>query len=103
VEDGQCGFVRNPNEQAQFAAALTGVVTNAGLWDRFSHAGIARVDEKFTWKQHASSLLKLANVYDYWNHVDSMNRQALDRYIHTLYHTVFRPRAQAMFDETERL
>jgi len=29
-----------------------------------------------------------------------MNRQSLDRYIHTLYHTVYRPRAQSLVEES---
>lgn len=96
VIDGVCGYVRNPNHQQEFAAAVDEIVSNPELWERFSRAGIERVEDAFTWKQHAATLLRLANIYDYWNHVDVMNRQALDRYIHTLYHTVFRPRAQAM-------
>jgi 2-oxoglutarate ferredoxin oxidoreductase subunit alpha len=60
--------------------------------------GITRVREAFTWSSHARKLLRLANVHSYWNHVDVMNRQALDRYIHTLYHTVYRPRAQALVE-----
>jgi hypothetical protein len=42
--------------------------------------------------------LSLANVYSYWNHTNVMNRPALDRYIHTLYHTVYRPRTRSMIE-----
>jgi sucrose synthase len=100
VLDGECGFVRNPNDHDEFAAAMEKIVSDRELWERFSKAGIERVHEAFTWSKHADSLLRLANVYDYWNHIDVMNRQALDRYIHTLYHTVYRPRTQAMLAET---
>jgi sucrose synthase len=102
VIEGECGLIRNPNDHPGFAAALDQIVSDAALWERFSKAGMERVKQSFTWRQHAASLLRLANVYDYWNHVDVMNRQALDRYIHTLYHAVFRPRTQAMLAEGAR-
>lgn len=92
------GSVEDPNNHEAFAAALETVLTDREVWDRYAAAGIERVREAFTWSSHARKLLRLANVHSYWNHVDVMNRQALDRYIHTLYHTVYRPRARALVE-----
>jgi sucrose synthase len=96
VISGQSGVVHDPNDYAGFAGAIEGIVTDDDVWERYSKAGIRRVQEAFTWSSHAKKLLRLANVHSYWNHVDVMNRQTLDRYIHTLYHTVYRPRARAL-------
>ncbi len=90
------GLIVDPNDHVGFADALEKVISGREAWQIYSEGGISRVREAFTWKQHADKLLGMANVYTYWNYIDVMNRQALDRYIHTLYHTVYRPRAQAM-------
>jgi sucrose synthase len=90
------GLIENPNNHEGFGAALERVVTNADFWKTLSKGGIRRVQDAFTWSAHANSVLRLANIYSYWNFLDVMNRQALDRYIHTLYHTIYRPRAQQL-------
>jgi len=95
VEHGRSGEVVNPNDHARMAAALHGVLTDAETWDRYSREGIERVRTAFLWSSHAAKVLRLANTYSFWDHLDVMNRRALDQYIHTLYHTVFRPRAMA--------
>lgn len=93
---GECGEIGDPNDQQRFAEMLLAVIFDSALWHKYSEAGIERVASAYTWKSHAGRLLNLANVYSYWNHTNVMNRPALDRYIHTLYHTVYRPRTQAM-------
>ena len=90
------GLVEDPNDHVAFADALEKVISSRETWETYSNGGIERVREAFTWKRHADKVLGMANVYTYWNYIDVMNRQALDRYIHTLYHTVYRPRALSM-------
>jgi sucrose synthase len=96
VVPGTSGEVMNPNDHEAFAGALEKVVTDAELWQRYAEGGIIRVREAFNWSRHAGKVLGLANVYSYWNYLDVMNRGALDQYIHTLFHTVYRPRAEAL-------
>jgi sucrose synthase len=90
------GLINNPNDHEGFAQCLERVVTQPDFWETLSKGGIKRVNNAFTWSNHAKSVLRLANIYAYWNYLDVMNRQALDQYIHTLYHTIFRPRSQQM-------
>ena len=92
----ESGLVVDPNDHVAFADALEKIISSREAWEAYSNGGIRRVREAFTWARHADKVLSMANVYTYWNYIDVMNRQALDRYIHTLYHTVYRPRAQAM-------
>ncbi len=96
VKSGKSGLIENPNDYEGFARALERVVTQPDFWENLSVGGIKRVQQAFTWPVHAKTVLRLANIYSYWNYLDVMNRQALDQYIHTLYHTVFQPRAQQM-------
>ncbi len=99
VEPGLSGEVENPNDHEDFAEAMLRVLSDKQRWESYSRAGIERVRVAFSWATHAQRVLRLANVYSYWNHIDVMNRPALDRYIHTIYHTVYRPRTQAMLEE----
>ncbi len=92
VIDGQSGAVCDPNNHACFGDALARVVGDCASWNAFSQEGVKRVREAFTWARHAERILQLSNVYSYWNYLDVMNRPALDRYIETLYHAVYRPR-----------
>jgi sucrose synthase len=109
VEPGTSGEVCDPNDHERFGDALSRVLSHesgeprqAGdsrdseLWQRYSEGGIRRVREAYSWSAHAQRIVRLANVYSYWNYLDVMNRDALDRYIHTLFHTVYRPRTQEM-------
>ncbi len=96
---GECGDIGDPNDQQAFADLLQRVISDQQRWQKYSDAGIHRVADAYTWRRHAARLLSLANVYSYWNHTNVMNRPALDRYIHTLYHTIYRPRTQSMTGE----
>lgn len=96
VQPGECGEVVNPNDHAAFAEALRGVVAETERWNRYSEAGVRRVAEAFSWTAHARKVLSLANIYSYWDSLDVINRQALQQYIHTLYHTIYQQRARAM-------
>lgn len=98
VVNGQSGEVKDPNDHEAYAAALEKIVTNQKVWQGYHENGLTRVKEAFNWQTHARRILRLANVYSYWNYLDVMNRSALDQYVHTLYHTVYRPRAQAMLE-----
>jgi sucrose synthase len=95
VEHRRSGEVVNPNDMEAMADALQRVVTQSDLWQTYSREGIERVHRAFHWRAHAERVLRLANTYSFWAYLDVMNRQALDQYIHTLYHTVYRPRAVA--------
>lgn len=96
VIDEQSGAVRDPNDHEAFGDALYRVVSKRKVWERFSQQGVKRVQDAFTWARHAERILQLSNVYSYWNYLDVMNRPALDQYIETLYHTVYRPRLWAI-------
>jgi sucrose synthase len=92
----ESGLIANPNRHEEFAEALLRCFQDPRLWKRLSDGGLERVNSAYRWAAHAASLLNLANVYSYWNYLDVMNRSALDQYIHTLFHTVYNPRAQVM-------
>jgi sucrose synthase len=103
VEPGKSGEVCDPNDHEKFGDALSRMLSHNAAesdggetWQRYSEGGIRRVREAYSWSAHAQRIVRLANVYSYWNYLDVMNRDALDRYIHTLFHTVYRPRTEGM-------
>lgn len=96
IQAGVSGEIADPNDHQAFGDALANIVGDGEAWRRYSEGGIRRVEQAYTWGLHASRLLGMANVYSFWDHADVMNRPALDRYIHTLFHTVYRPRAEAL-------
>lgn len=93
VVDGESGRVVNPNDHRAFGAALEQVLADSSRWGALSRAGERRVAEAFTWRAHAAKVLRLANVYGFWNFLDVMNRSALDQYIETLFYAIYKPRA----------
>jgi len=99
VSAGESGEIENPNDIEAFGGALFKTLTDEEHWQSLRKGGIERVKSAYSWSAHAQRMFRLANIYSYWNYVDVMNRRALDQYIHTLYHTVYRPRAQAMIEE----
>ncbi|MBN2292087.1 MAG: sucrose synthase [Pirellulales bacterium] len=99
VVSGESGEVWNPNNHAAFAESIERIIQDRELWDKYSIGGVKRIREAFNWSTHAKKILRLANVYSYWDYLDTMNRPALDQYIHTIYHTVYRPRANAILEE----
>jgi sucrose synthase len=96
VIDGKSGQVVNPNDHEAFAAALEKAVVSPDQWEAFSENGMRRVEEAFTWRAHAAKVLRLANVYGFWNYLDVMNRSALDQYIETLYFSILKPRMDVL-------
>ncbi len=96
VQPGISGEVENPNDHEAFADAIHRIISDNGVWESRRNEGIERVRSHFTWSSHASKILSLTNLYSYWDSLNVMNRSSLDRYIHTLYHTVYRPRAREM-------
>ncbi|MCA9431892.1 MAG: glycosyltransferase, partial [Candidatus Omnitrophica bacterium] len=96
VEPGLSGEIENPNDHEAFADAIYRVISDKSVWEDRVRNGIERVRTAYAWSQHANKILSLTNLYSYWEYLNVMNRSSLDRYIHTLFHTVYRPRAEEM-------
>jgi sucrose synthase len=69
--------------------------SEAGYWQEISNWAIQQVNTHYTWRLHTQHLLLLAKMYSFWNFVFPGDRQALQRYLDTLFHFVYKPRAAA--------
>jgi sucrose synthase len=97
------GFLINPTHPEETAekilAFLSKCAYNPNYWQEISQQAIARVYSHYTWKIHTTRLLSLARIYGFWNHTSKENREELLRYSETLFHLLFKPRAQHLLEQ----
>jgi sucrose synthase len=59
-------------------------------WIKISENGIARVEERFTWKLYASRLMTLSRIYGFWKFVTNLERDETRRYLEMFYSLMYR-------------
>ncbi len=63
-------------------------------WQDSSDWAIQQIQNHYTWQLHTQRLLLLAKMYSFWNFAFQDDRQALFRYLDTLFHLVYKPRSE---------
>jgi sucrose synthase len=103
VGDRDNEFQINPTDLEGTATRILNFIdqceTNPEYWHKISEWVIQRVRNNYNWHLHSNQLLLLAKIYTFWNFVSRENREALLRYMETLFHLVYKPRAEAILDE----
>jgi sucrose synthase len=96
------GFLINPTLSDGMAEVILDFISkcdqNPDYWQSISRKAIERVYSNYTWKIHTTNLLSLARIYGFWNYTSKQNREELLRYTETLFHLLFKPRAQALLE-----
>jgi sucrose synthase len=96
------GFLINPTLSEGMAEVILDFISkcdqNPDYWQSISRKAIERVYSHYTWKIHTTNLLSLARIYGFWNYTSKQNREELLRYTETLFHLLFKPRAQALLE-----
>ena len=102
IQDRVNGFYINPTNLEETAGKILDFVTkcehNPDYWQTISDAGIERVYTSYTWKIHTTKLLSLARIYGFWNFTSQENREDLLRYLESLFHWIYKPRAKALLE-----
>lgn len=105
-------FHLNPTDLEGTAAKIRQFLddcdTNPEYWLKISNHQIERVRSHYSWEVHTKQLSLLAKIYRFWDFVKRETaqgyaqgaRQGLWRYLDTLYHFVYKPRA-AMIQTTK--
>ncbi|MBW4418478.1 MAG: sucrose synthase [Myxacorys californica WJT36-NPBG1] len=97
------GFYINPTDHEEVASVVVEFLEqcdrNPTYWDQISQKSIDRVYSTYTWKIHTSRLLSLAKIYGFWNYSSQENREDMLRYIESLFHLLYKPRAQRLLQE----
>lgn len=103
IEDGDNGFLINPTDFEGTAKKVLRFLDecdgNPQYWHEISTHVIERVRNKYNWNIHSKQLLLNAKVYRFWDYVTPENREARMRYLETLYHLVFKPRAEKILEQ----
>jgi sucrose synthase len=73
--------------------------TQPGYWQEVSTWAVQQIRSQYTWALHTKQLLTLAKMYSFWNFVFHDNRQALLRYLDTLFHLIYKPRSEIILKE----
>jgi sucrose synthase len=106
IEDGHHGFLINPTDPKATADKILHFLETCDRdpehWKSISDRGIQRIQDDYNWQHHTSQLLLLAKMYSFWNYVQRENREALLRYLDTLFQLVYKPRAATILEQHMR-
>ena len=102
VEDKKSGFLIDPindkESQKTILSFLDRCKKEPKYWNEISENGINRVDTTYNWELHASKLLSLAKIYGFWNYSTNIEQTEINSYLDVIYHTIYKPRANAIYD-----
>ncbi|NJN64982.1 MAG: sucrose synthase [Acidobacteria bacterium] len=100
IEHGKSGFHIDPNRGGEVAASISRFfdecAEDPSRWKRISDGGIARVEERYTWKLYAERLMTLSRIYGFWKYVTDLERGETRRYLDMLYSLQMRPLARSL-------
>ncbi len=101
IRHGISGLLINPTRHDLVRDQLIGFLQKNGevplTWDIISTNAIKRVQERFTWRHYSDKLLKLTKLYGFWRYsVSSKEKKKMKLYSQTLYHLLYKKRAQEM-------
>lgn len=103
IEDGEDRFLLNPTDlegtTKKLLTFLDECANNPQYWHEYSTRVIERVRNKYNWELHSKRLLLLAKMYRFWDYVTPENKEARVRYLETLYHLIFKPRAEIILEQ----
>ena len=103
IQDQVNGFYINPTHLEETAAKIGEFVSkcdqNPDYWTQMSKQAMERVYSTYTWKIHTTRLLSLARIYGFWNFTSKEKREDMLRYLESLFHLLYKPRAQALLEE----
>ncbi|WP_071189930.1 sucrose synthase [Trichormus sp. NMC-1] len=99
IIDNQDGkFHLNPTDLAGTAKTILDFIEQCDkspeYWQTTSQWMIERIRHKYNWNLHTEKLLLLAKMFSFWNFVAPEDHEARDRYMETLFHLIYKPRAE---------
>ncbi|MBD2485982.1 sucrose synthase [Aulosira sp. FACHB-615] len=103
IENREDGFIINPTDlegaAQKIIAFLDECEHHPQHWQEVSEWMIQRITNKYNWSSHTSQLLLLAKMFSFWNFVAPENNEARDRYMESLFHLIFKPRAEKILEQ----
>jgi sucrose synthase len=103
IQDQINGFYINPTDHTEMAEIILKFISkcdqNPNYWNEISQHSQERVYSNYTWKIHTNRLLSLAKIYSFWNYTSKEQREELLRYVESLFHLIYKPRAKMLLEE----
>ncbi|BCL34791.1 sucrose synthase [Nostoc sp. MS1] len=98
LEDRDNGFKINPTDLEGTAKKILAFFqdcdTHPEHWQEVSQWMSQRIHQKYNWQLHTSQLLALTKIYSFWNFVSPEKTEARVRYMESLFHLIYKPRAE---------
>ncbi|XP_062150878.1 sucrose synthase 5-like isoform X2 [Alnus glutinosa] len=105
IVDGVSGFHIDPingdESSNKIADFFEKCKVDATYWNKFSTAGLQRINECYTWKIYANKVLNQACIYNFWRQLNKEQKQAKQRYIQLFYNLQFKNLAKKVPIPTE--
>ncbi|ABA23358.1 Sucrose synthase, glycosyl transferase, group 1 [Trichormus variabilis ATCC 29413] len=98
LEDQNNGFRINPTDLEGTAEKILAFFqecdTHPEHWQEVSQWMSQRIHQKYNWQLHTSQLLALTKIYSFWNFIRPESSEARVRYMESLFHLIYKPRAE---------
>ncbi|HIK06975.1 MAG TPA: sucrose synthase [Trichormus sp. M33_DOE_039] len=103
IEDYGNGFHINPTDLEGTAKKIVTFLEKCDrhpeYWQEISEWVSQRIHHKYNWQLHTNQLLSLAKIYSFWNFVAPENTEARVRYMESLFHLIYKPRAEKILEK----
>ncbi|WP_017652534.1 sucrose synthase [Fortiea contorta] len=103
IEDRENGFYLNPTDFAGTSQKILHFLeqcdANPEYWLEVSEWMTERIQHKYNWHLHTNQLILLAKISGFWNFVAPDDNEARLRYMETLFHLIYKPRADKILEQ----
>jgi sucrose synthase len=107
LEDDRHGFLINPTDFQSSTRKILDFIdrvdADPDYWESISAKSIQRIHDEYNWQHHTQQLLLLTKLYSFWNYVHRESRESLLHYLDALFHLLYKPRAEAILEEHQKL
>jgi sucrose synthase len=104
IEDTRSGFhidpVNGEETTLKIISFLDRIKKEPAYWDKISNNAILRVDREYNWKNYASTLISLANIYGFWKFTSNFDMTEMNAYLDVIYHLLYKPRVNDVLHRT---
>lgn len=106
IEDRENEFCLNPTDFAVSAKKILDFLDKSAAhpeyWLEVSEWMSQRIHHKYNWDLHTSQLVLLSKISGFWNFVVPDSNEARLRYMETLFHLIYKPRAEKILEQHMR-
>ncbi|MEA5604319.1 sucrose synthase [Nostoc sp. UHCC 0252] len=103
IENQEEEFNLNPTDLGKTAKKILFFIekcnTHPEHWHEVSEWMSQRIHNRYNWHLHSNKLLQLAKMFTFWNFVAPENNEARDRYMESLFHLIYKPRAERILEK----